>query len=122
MSLKFGSNPCVRIDLQPGVYLLPVDSAIGKSYMCQIFKDISSIARVASHTFPDAFDAKKVLDNSKRDVVMLDRYDMCDADFSEDMRRFTEKGILLVDFKKSGFPVPARRCRVYMTSNELVVK
>lgn len=122
MSLKFGISPVVRIELQPGVYLLPEDSAVGKSYMCQIFKDLESIDRVTSHTFPAKLDAKRVLDNTTRDVVLLDRYDMCNEDFAEDMRRFAERGVLLVDFKSYGFPVPARRCRLYMTMDELVVK
>ena len=121
MSLKFGNSPAVVIELQPGIYLFPVDSAIGKSYMCKIFKELESIDRVASHTFPSAFNAQMVLDSDRRDVVLLDRYDLCDGDFTAEMQKFAEKGVLLIDYKSHNFPLKCRRCELDMTEAELVV-
>lgn len=122
MSLIFGNDPAVRIELEPGIYLLPEESSVGKTYMCSIFRSLASIDRVTSHTFPDDMDSKRVLDNSLRDVVALDRYDMCTGDYTDDMQRFAEKGILLVDAKAHSFNLRCRSCRMYMTRDELVIK
>lgn len=122
MSLKYGNDPVVSIDLQPGIYLLPTDSAVGKSYLAFVLKDLENVDRVTSHAFPSTFDAARVLDNSTRDVVLLDRYDMRTEDYVDEMRKFAEKGILLVDFKTHRFPLPCRRCRLLMTKDELVVR
>lgn len=121
MNLRYESRIAVSINLEPGVYLLPTNSASGKSYMAKLFKEIDAVARVTSHTFPATFDASSVLDNSVRDVVLLDRYDMCTDDFTVEMKKFAEKGILLVDCKTHDFPLQCRRCYLKMTKSELVL-
>lgn len=122
MSLRFGSNPVIIIDLQPGIYLLPEESSSGKSFMSRRLKTLESVDRATSHTFPAEMDSKKVLDSSLRDVVVLDRYDMCSNDYSEDMLNFSKDGVLLVDCKSHSFNLPCRSCRMYMTESELFVK
>ena len=121
MSLKFGNNPVVRIELSPGIYLLPPESAIGKSYMCKIFKDIGRVSRVTGHEFPDDLDVDKVLNNSLRDVVIFDRYDMCTSDFTKEMQNFAKSGVLLLDSKTHLRGLGCRSCMMDMNKDELVV-
>lgn len=122
MKLKIGISPSISIDLEPGVYLLPSQSAIGKSYLCSAFRDLESIDRVKSHAFPAELIASQVFDSSKRDVVMLDRYDLCKVDYSMEMLDFAKTGVVLVDCKAKPFTIPCKPCRLYMTKDALVIK
>lgn len=122
MKLSIGISPSISIDLEPGIYLLPAKSAIGKSYLCSAFRDLASINRVKSHSFPEELVVSNVFDRDKRDVIMLDRYDLCTEDYSSEMLSFSETGIILVDCKATPFKLPCRPCRIYMKKDELVVK
>lgn len=121
MKLTFGSRPRVAIDLEPGCYILPCDSAIGKSYLCSLLKKVSDRERVNSHSFPDKFHPEDILDSSRFDIVMLDRYDMRDKDYVDEMREFVRKGALLLDCKSMVFPLPCKMSEIWMSKNELIV-
>lgn len=105
--------------MKPGVYVL---GGFGKSYLCSLLQKLRETERVDACTYPPLVPAGELLDSGKRDLVMLDRYDLYAGFGAEEMASFAERGIVLVDCKSHGFPLHARRCSVYLYEDRLVVR
>lgn len=121
MKLKYGVSPAVCIDLKAGIYLLPEEFEVEKSYMCKLFHDIASIKRVISHTFPSEMNASYILDSASRDVVMLARYDMHPDDYTCAIQEFAKKGIVLLDCMSHDYPRGSRRCLIDVSEDKIYV-
>lgn len=85
----------VSVDLTNGVYVFFPDSGSGKSYLASVFRDLSSgRLRVASYTYTDHalnIPIELVLDNSKFDIVVIDRYDLYYGVGVENIVQFEKK-------------------------------
>ena len=93
-------RPRVNILLEPGIYILPTKSATGKSYLARLlYKYGEFCERCTSYSHSSYYKPDDILDASKYDVVLLDRYDMYPDVSKDKMREFAESGILLVDAK-----------------------
>lgn len=92
--------PAIEIRISnPGIYLLAPLGADGKSYLCSLLHKLRDRERVDSHTYPAEFKPAELFDSEKRDLVMLDRYDMYAGQGTEELRRFAQSGIVLIASK-----------------------
>lgn len=94
-------NPKIYIDLKPGVYCFPASSASGKTYLSSLLRLLRKKERVDSHTYIDDFSPKEFFDRAKRDLVMLDRYDLYVGQGEPEMNEFAKTGIVLLDCKSN---------------------
>ena len=103
--------PSIEIRLsEPGVYAFSPLRADGKSYLCSLLHQLRDRERVDSYTYPAVFDPAALFDREKRDLIMLDRYDMYAGQGTEEILRFAQSGIVLVDVKG-----PNDLCKVLST-------
>lgn len=107
-------RPRVVVDLPAGVYVCGVNSAVGKTYLAETFRKWSSMERVASCSFDTQVVAPMILDNSKNDIVMLDRYDLWDTKYTEEIERFGKNGIVIIDSKEHSVECQAMMCTVLL--------
>ena len=107
----------------PGVYIFPNASSSGKTYLCGLLSDLSPYERVDSLTFNDVrkTNSAEFFNPSVVDLVMLDRYDMYPGRFVQEISKFAESGIVLVDSKTYDFPFQVESCGIYLYENRLVV-
>ena len=92
--------PSIEIRLsEPGVYAFSPLRADGKSYLCSLLHQLRDRERVDSYTYPAVFDPAALFDREKRDLIMLDRYDMYAGQGTEEILRFAQSGIVLIDTK-----------------------
>ncbi len=114
----------VSVDLERGIYVFFPYSGTGKSYLASIFRELSpGDKRVTSYTYVDYarnMPIELVLDNSRFDFVVLDRYDMYYGVGVERILRFAENGTVLVDCKQTP-PFPHEMCAVMYHGDVLEV-
>lgn len=111
--------PSIEINLEPGVYVCM--GGFGRTYLCSLLYKLRDLERVDSCTYPPAIPPGELLDSEKRDLVMLDRYDMYAGFGTEEIARFAERGIVLVACKTHFPPLRCMSCGVYMRKGRLVV-
>lgn len=107
-------RPRVVVDLPAGVYVCGVNSAEGKTYLAETFRRWASMERVASCSLDTHVAAPTVLDSAKNDIVMLDRYDLWDTKYTEEIERFSKSGIVIIDSKEHSVECQARPCMVLL--------
>lgn len=89
-------TPKIYISLEPGVYCFHDDSAAGKTYLSMLLRRLRKVERVDSITYVDDLIPCEFFDRSKRDLVMLDRYDLYFGQGEKEMWEFAKTGIVLV--------------------------
>lgn len=114
-------TPAIQVRLDPGVYILHDRAAGGKSYLCSLLHKLRDRERVDSHTYPNEFKPAELLDSSKRDLVMLDRYDMYCGAGVEEIAKFAETGVVLIDCKSHDYPLAATTCFIRFSEDKLEV-
>lgn len=123
IAFEYVSFPVVRVELDPGIYLLPEGFEREKAYMQRLFRDLSRTDRVTSHSFPiDDLYVDRVLNSDARDVVLFYRYDMCDVDCTKEMLSFAKTGVLLLDCQSHVDIHGLKECKFVMFGNELIIK
>lgn len=113
----------IRLD-KPGVYVFPHSSAVGKTYLCTVLKDLSTRERVDSLTYSSiaTIDIDKFFNSEAKDLLMLDRYDMYAGQFLDEITRFSKTGIILIACESSyHFPMNVKPCRIRLYDNRIVV-
>ncbi len=97
----------VHIRMDNGVYTLPTESAIGKTYLAYLLKQYRGAGEpVASFTYYDFIYGEELsYFVSKRDykVVLLDRYDLYNDKFENEIFKLGEHAVVLLDAKR--FPL-----------------
>lgn len=114
-------TPSVYVDLEPGIYVFPAMSAEGKTYLSSTLHELRKRERVDSHTYVDDFRPGEFFDRSKRDLVMLDRYDLYVGQCESEMKAFSESGIVLVDCKSNLNNVGFLPCSIDLSETGVVV-
>lgn len=114
--------PSIQVRLDPGIYLFADGSARGKTYLCSLLHGLRTVERVDSHTYIDDFHPAELFDRSKRDLIMLDRYDMYAGAGVEEIAKFAQTGgVVLIDCKSHQFPMTVETCFLRFREGELVV-
>ena len=115
-------TPAIQVKLEPGIYLFSDGSARGKTYLCSLLHGLRTVERVDGHTYIDDFYPAELFDRSKRDLVMLDRYDMYAGAGVEAIAQFAQDGgIVLIDCKSHEFPMTVETCLLRFREGELEV-
>ena len=113
----------VHILLEPGIYGFEPISGEGKTYLAKLLNMYrSSGERCASYTYGSHEDLIGVLDSSKYDVVLLDRYDMYYGEALEEIKSFAEKGVVLIDCKRRFSFYPCKPCSIIRTVDKVTVE
>lgn len=116
-------TPQIVINLEPGIYVFPNSSADGKTYLAMRLRQLHDDERVDSYTFVDRshFGIEKVLDSSKNDVVLIDRYDMYLGEGAGAIEQFSKTGVVLIDCKSRNLPFGGKECVLLMDEGRLTV-
>lgn len=115
-------TPAIQVKLESGVYVFSDSAASGKSYLCSALHGLRTVERVDGHAYPSDFYPAELLDRSKRDLVMLDRYDMYCGQGVEEIAKFAQTGgIVLIDCKSYQFPMIVTTCFLRFREGELVI-
>ncbi|MDE6589090.1 MAG: hypothetical protein K2K53_01825 [Oscillospiraceae bacterium] len=115
-------TPAIQVKLEPGIYLFSDGSARGKTYLCSLLHKLKNRERVDGHRYPDEFKPAELLDNAKRDLVFLDRYDMYCGKGANEIISFAQNGgVVLIDCKSHSLFLPVEPCLIRMYQDRLVV-
>ena len=115
----------INIDTENGVYVFTCESASGKTYLCKELKKLREAGEpVVSFTFSDyinGLNLKEQVEKIKPKVIMLDRYDMYDKAFNNDIIEWGNNSIVLIDHKSPYFLNSADTCCISFDSYEIEV-
>ena len=94
----------INIALEHGVWKLSDESAIGKSYLCSLLKDLRRTGiPVFGYTYNDIVDGIDLASNlvkDKYEVILLDRYDLYQDLCRPEIFSCAKNSIILVDYKQ----------------------
>lgn len=98
----------IDIDAENGVYLLGGSSADGKTWLCEELSKMGLEYRdTVGYTYDDyrrnitLDDMIKNTCNGAPSVIMIDRYDMYPGILNDDIKKYADKSIVLVDAKNT---------------------
>ena len=116
----------INIDAENGVYVFTCESASGKTYLCKELKKLREAGEpVVSFTFSDyinGLNLKEQVEKIKPKVIMLDRYDMYDKIFNNDIIEWGKNSIVLVDHKSPYFLNSVYTCCISFDPYEIEVR
>lgn len=96
-------NVEIKICLDNGIYEFDNNSATGKTRLCKELKELQKLNEpVIGYTYGDdklGIDLSKVIEIVKPKVVLLDRYDMYNNMFHDEMIEWAKDSIVLIDCK-----------------------
>ena len=101
-------NIDIKINLEPGLYWLGVNSSTGKSFLCDLLKTHRTYGGlVAGYTYNDVLMGYKFSDminvnGVQAKVILVDRYDMYLGTLDDEMREAAKKSVVLYDSKLNG--------------------
>lgn len=112
----------IKINLQAGAYAFTPYSASGKSYLASKLRKLSTFGeRCAVYTYGDKFPLNTILDASKYDIIMLERYDMYYGDCFDLIEMCSKNSIILIDSKKEIPESIAGLCSIILLNGEIYV-
>ena len=98
----------INIDADNGVYLLGGSSADGKTWLCEELAKMGiEYGDTVGYTYDDYRKHIKLGDMIKNTckkipaVIMIDRYDMYPGELNDDIRKYAETSIVLVDARNT---------------------
>ncbi len=93
----------VNIQLENGVYTLPNESAIGKTYLAKVLREYSNIGEpvlsLTYYDFNDGVDLRYYTSKKDYKVLLLDRFDMYNDKFEDIIFELGRHMIVLLDSK-----------------------
>ena len=106
----------VRVMLDPGVYVTIPLSCTGKSYLADYLLTLHRLGeRVMRYRPGDGTTVEQVLDRSKYDLVLLDRYDTYKTVAHSEIEEFGKTGIVIIDCKTPEFEFEYKYCALGFT-------
>lgn len=108
----------IKIDLSPGIWCLPSDSAIGKTRLSVLLTKLAIAGLpVLSYTYSDTYtgrDLETLLSQKPYELIMLDRYDKYLNMSINKLIECAETAVILVDCKRSNKLVYFDGCTLWM--------
>lgn len=93
----------IVIPLENGIFVFDENSAIGKTRLCNELKELRKLGEpVIGYTYNDdqlGIDLPKLVNDVDPKVILLDRYDMYNGLFDEQMVEWAKTAVVLVDCK-----------------------
>ena len=103
----------IKINLRNGIYILGAFGGDGKSYLCNILKDVSVLGdfKVAGISYRDYVEMgeESIVRKLQEDleVVMLDRFNLyCTDNIIDVVNRMSHKTVFLIDYKYNSTKFP----------------
>ena len=116
----------VNINLEPGLYIFSNESAIGKSRLSRLLKEIHNNLdkNVDSYTFADKNDGRNIDEVFSKEckVALFDRYERYYGDSLDFIEELSKNAIVLIDYKSSNcLSVNTRTCYINMLVDKIEV-
>ena len=96
-------NVTINIELEPGIYVFDNQSATGKTRLAKLFSKYQAYGEpVASYTYNDKLKGLSLLDllkNNKYEVILLDRYDLYNGEYTDAIEKYSKEAVVLIDCK-----------------------
>lgn len=96
-------NVKIKINLESGIYVFDNESATGKTRLAKMLAEYQAYGEpVISYTYNDylkGISLNNMIKNKKYEVIMLDRYDLYNGEYSDIIREFSKDTIVLMDCK-----------------------
>jgi hypothetical protein len=96
-------NVDIFVKLDPGIYVFDNQSATGKTRLADLLSKFNAYGEpVASYTYNDKLKGltlEQMLGDRKYDVILLDRYDMYNGEYTDIIEKYSKSGVVLIDCK-----------------------
>lgn len=117
----------IDIELENGIYIFDDNSATGKTRLCKELRDFQKLGEpVIGYTYGDdklGINLEDVFAKINPKVLLLDRYDMYNGMFSENIQAWSKHTIILLDCKCNlKINCDTDWCTIEMTSNRIEVR
>lgn len=97
-------SPVVYVDLNNGVYKFDCYSATGKTRLYELLKEYNRAGEsVVAYSYNDwvlGLDLKSVLSRFKPKLIIVDRYDMFNTEYHQELESAGKESIVLIDSKE----------------------
>lgn len=107
----------------PGIYNFEGDSATGKTYLCNLLKDLSISESVDGFSLYDSRkfkDLKSFIQGRRLKLLVIDRYDMYNGAYKKEIEELSETCIVLVDIKRNN-PFYFNTCAISIREDSIEV-
>ena len=110
----------IKINLPNGVYDFRAKSATGKTRLAKLLKDYAADGEpVMSYSYNDKVNGvpfDSVVHPGKQKLLVLDRYDLYNGEFKEQIEEFAKTGVVLIDIK-GPTSIDSELCYIEMTED-----
>lgn len=97
-------SPAVYVDLDNGVYQFDCYSATGKTRLYELLKEYNRAGEsVVAYSYNDwvlGLDLKSVLSRFKPKLIIVDRYNMFNTEYHQELESAGKESIVLIDSKE----------------------
>lgn len=116
----------VNINLDNGIYVFDEKSATGKTRLCKVLKELRKLGEpVIGYTYGDDNLGISLIDITNKvnpKVLMLDRYDMYNGTFNNELAEWSKNAVILIDCKGDlETKTYTDRCTIEMGPREIEV-
>ena len=122
--LEYKGDIDIKVNLQNGIYTFRNNSGIGKSYLVSLLKSYAADGEpVMAYTYTDMIigvQFNNVVKPGEQKLLVIDRYDLYSDAFTEQIEKFAETGVVLIDIKGST-NLQSKLCYLDMTEHMIEV-
>lgn len=119
-------NVFIDIELENGIYIFDENSATGKTRLCKELKEFQKMGEpVIGYTYGDnnlGINLEEVFKRINPKVLLLDRYDMYNGTFNNQILQWSNNTIILIDCKGDlEINYDVEWCTIEMTASKIEV-
>lgn len=114
----------IDINLENGIYIFPLESATGKTFLKQKLNECRTRGEnVITYDYQDYINDVSLKERLCKacEVILIDRYDMYKGEGIDAMKEYSDKSIILVDCK-SLLNIPNEPCIMYLEKDRIKVE
>jgi hypothetical protein len=115
----------IDIKLDNGIYIMGYNSGEGKTYLAKCISSITSrkdFICLSYNNFSYVSSLYELAENRRASLIILDRYDMYNGTFADDILRLKDKAIILIDSKQvTEFEDQSEICKIRLGKNNIEV-
>ena len=115
----------ISIDLAPGIYVFPNMSASGKTYLHDLLRQAGVAGyAVSTYTYNDFLEGRDIMNvfrPEKYKVILVDRYDMFEGNFVEEINKCKDNSVVLIDYKGKKNWFDTDSCAVLLSEGKIEV-